>query len=229
MDYGISFVSGAIHKYYDDLQDNKEPVSPLFMESVKVLMVTVMTINFMRSPGLSAFFLVIIAIYWSLGGVDSDFWKACMPMPFLTCLVNYDQFVFLGSFDIIQRLLYVLVVGIGMYIENEFIPEETSLRKTISRIFFVAAFSAAIWIYKDQTSFPFVASASLFLIGYLVSNLIYHATHKKTSPANSLLKEEKNKKSQTTDLSSLDSPQPIVEHSSLSDSDNSPLIKKEVQ
>lgn len=229
MDYGISFVSGAIHKYYDDLQDNKEPVSPLFIETVKVLMVTMMTINFMRSPGFSAFFLILIAICWSLGGVDSDFWKACIPMPFLTCIVNYDQFVFLGAFDIIQRLIYVLVIAIGMYIENEFIHEETSLRKTILRILFIGYFLAAIWIYKDQTSFPFIASTSIFLIGYLVSNLIYHATHKKTSQTSSLSKEEENIKSQTTDSSSSDSPLPTAEHSSLSDSDNSPLTQKEVQ
>ena len=229
MDFGISFAAGAIHKYYDDLQDNKEPVSPLFIETIKVLMVIIMTINFMRSPGFSAFFLVIIAIYWSLGGVDSDFWKACMPMPFLTCLVNYDQFVFLGSFDIIQRLVYVFVVSVGMYMENEFIPEETSLRKTISRVLFIVGLSGVMWIYKEQTSFPFIASATLFMIGYLVSNLIYHATHKKTSPTSSLSKEEKNKKSQTTDSSSSDSPLPTAEHSSLSYSDKSPLIQKEVQ
>lgn len=220
MDYGISLISGAIHKYYDDIQDNEEPVSPLFLESVKVLMITIMTINFIRSPGLSAFFLIIICIYWSLGRVDSDFWKACMSIPVLTCLVNYEQFTFLGPFDLFQRLIYVLIVGTIMYFEDGLIPEETSLRKTLVRIGFILAFLGAMWIYKDLSSFPFVGAASCFLIGYLISNITYHFIYRKSSPATPSTSE----KADTENLSKLEGPlgshPQIVVHSRESSSDN---------
>lgn len=231
MDYGVSFVSGAIHKYYDDIQDNEEPVSPLFLESVKVLMITIMTINFIRSPGLSAFFLIIICIYWCLGRVDSDFWKACMSIPVLTCLVNYEQFAHpFDPFDAFQRAAYVLVVGTIMYFEDGLIPEETSLRKTLVRIGFIMAFLGVMWIYKDLSSFPFVGAASCFLIGYLISNLTYHFIHRSSSPATSSISEKADTENLSkTSLATSDQPPQIVEHSHESVSNTPPLTNEESQ
>jgi hypothetical protein len=175
MDYGISFIAGAIHKYYDDIQDNKEETTPLYLETIKVLMITTMTINFIRSPSLSAFFHIVIGIYFSLGRIDSDFWKACVPIPFLTCLVSYDQYAFLGIYDFLQRIFFVLLVGTIMYFEDGLVPEETSVRKSLIRVGFIFAFLFTMWMYRNLESFSFVGSASFFLIGYLVSNIIYHS------------------------------------------------------
>ena len=231
MDYGISLISGAVHKYYDDIQDNDEPVSPLFLETVKVLMITMMTINFIRSPGLSAFFLVIICIYWSLGRVDSDFWKACMSIPVLTCLINYEQFVQpFDLFDAFQRAAYVLAVGTIMYFEDGLIPEETSLRKTLVRIGFILAFLGAMWISKDLSSFPFIGATSCFLIGYLISNIVYHSTHRTSSPTTSSTSE----KAGTENISkSYHEGQPVnpqdAAHTHESESSTHPLTHEESQ
>jgi hypothetical protein len=227
MDYGISLISGAVHKYYDDIQDNEEPVSPLFLESVKVLMITIMTINFIRSPGLSAFFLIIICIYWSLGRVDSDFWKACMSIPVLTCLVNYEKFaISFDPFDAFQRAAFVLVLGIGMYFEDGLIPEETSLRKTLIRIALIAIFLGGMWMCKDLSSFPFIGATSFFIIGYLISNILYHSIHRSSSRPTSSTSE----KAGTENAAKKEGQavtQQVVEHTHESDSSNPPLTHEE--
>jgi hypothetical protein len=226
MDYAIPLAAGLIHKYYDDIQDTKAEVSPLFMESVKVLMVTTMTISYMRSPSFSAVFLIIICIYWSLGRIDSDFWKACVPIPILTCLVNYDQYSYLGPYDIFQRMIYILIGGTILYFEDGMVPEETSVRKTIIRIGVIFLLLITMFIYKDLSSMPFIFSTSLFLIGYLIANIIYHyetMIGTKAPPATPLPKET----SYTPNEKTVN--QPDEEHIPVSESNTPPSPPTEAQ
>jgi hypothetical protein len=174
MDYGISFLAGAIHKYYDDIQDNEADLSPLFLESIKVLMVTIMTINFMRIPSFSLFFILSICIYGILGRIDSDFWKACIPIPILTLIVNYSQFTYLGIFNIIQHVITIVLLGIFMYFEDILVPEETSIRKTASRIVVIVVFIFLLFLLRNISSFPFIAAVIFFSMGYLMTNILYH-------------------------------------------------------
>jgi hypothetical protein len=237
MENSISFIAGSIHKYYDDLQDNREITDPLFLETVKVLMITIMTINFIRNPSFSAFFLVIIGIYYSLGRIDCDFWKACVCIPFITTLVSYDQFAFLGSIDFIQRMFYVFFVGTIMYFEDGFVPEETSVRKTVIRIGLIFVLLFLIWLYKNLDSKSLANPVSYFLIGYLITNIIYHRNtifdaigmKKTVSPEKPLEKEIVNKETQSKNLSHTDSPPPADSHTHLYDSNNLPLKSQEDQ
>lgn len=226
MDYGIPLVAGAIHKYYDDIQDTKAEVSPLFMESVKVLMVTTMTISYMRNPSFSAFFLIIICIYWSLGRIDSDFWKACVPIPIITCLVNYDQYSYLGPYDVIQRIIYIFLCGTIMYFEDGLVPEETSVRKTIIRIVIIGLLSIMMFIYKDLSSMSFIFSTSLFLIGYLIANILYHyeTIIGKKAPATTPLAKETSYTPNEKDVN-----QPEDERIPVSESNTPPSAQAEAQ
>lgn len=226
MDYGISLLAGAIHKYYDDIQDTKAEVSPLFMESVKVLMVTMMTISYMRNPSFSAFFLIIICIYWSLDRIDSDFWKACVPIPIITCLVNYDQYSYLGVYDVFQRMIYIFLCGTIMYFEDGMVPEETSVRKTIIRIGIIVLLLIFMLIYKDLSSMSFIFSTSLFLIGYLIANIVYHyetILYTKAPPTTPLPKETVNTPNDTAPL------QPADERIPVSESNTPPSAQAEAQ
>jgi hypothetical protein len=239
MDNIISFLAGSVHKYYDDVQDNKEITDPLFLETVKVLMITIMTINFTRNPSFSAFFFIIIGIYYSLGRIDCDFWKACVCIPFITTLVSYDQYAFLGSMDFIQRMFYVFFVGTIMYFEDGLVPEETSVRKTIIRIGLIFLVLFFIWLYQNLDSKSLVNPVSYFLIGYLITNIIYHRNtifdaigmNKTASPEKSLEKEIVNKAtlSKNSSHSDLESPQPADSHTHLYDSNNSLLKSQEAQ
>lgn len=236
MDYGIAFLAGAIHKYYDDIEDNKIECSPLFLETLKVLMVSTMTMFFMRSPGASLFFLGIIAIYWSLGAIDTTLWKACVPIPFLTCLVHYDQYGLTNMLDILQRLAFVIIVGFTMYFEDGIVPEETSVRKSFVRIGFILLALVFLWLYRNLPSISFVGSMLLFLIGYLVSNLLFHYDTlltplllTKVSQATVLSKETMNTDIPSKVPSVSGSPPQVVVHTHESDSDNVLLKLSEAQ
>jgi hypothetical protein len=236
MNYGVAFVAGAIHKYYDDIQDNKVECSPLFLETLKVLMVTTMTMLFMRSPGVSLFFIVIIAIYWSLGSIDSDVWKACVPIPFLTCIVQYNQYGLIDILDILQRIVFVIIVGLVMYFEDGIVPEETSLQKSFIRIGFLGIAAFLYWFYRNLPGIVFVGPMLSFLVGYLVSNLFFHyktflslLIQRPSSQPTVLAKETTNTEIPSKQLEVLDSPAQDDEHTRVSDSDNVPLKSSEAQ
>ena len=236
MDYGLAFAAGAIHKYYDDIQDNNIECNPLFLETLKVLMVSTMTMLFMRSPGVSLFFLIIIAIYWSLGRVDSDVWKACVPIPFLTCLFQIHEYGLTNILDILQRLVFVILVGLIMYFEDGLVPEETSVRKSVIRIGFILLAFVFLWVYRNLPSISFVGSMLMFLIGYLVSNILYHydtlltpLLQRKASQASVLPKETTHTETPSKLPSVSDSLPRDDAHSHVSDSDSVLLTPSEAQ
>lgn len=236
MEYGIAFVAGAIHKLYDDVQDTNVELQPLYLETLKVLMVATMTLLFVKSPGVSLFFLLIIAIYGSLGRIDSDVWKACVPIPFLTCLINYDQYGILNMVDLIQRFFAVFVISFIMYFEDGLIPEETSLRKSITRVGFIGIAITFLYLYKNLPALTFVGPILWFLIGYLLANLAFHwktllsPLTKKEPLLPSVLS---TKTTNTETPAKQDEASEIVPltdgHSSLLDSNNVPLKPLEVQ
>jgi len=227
MEYGIAFVAGAIHKYYDDVQDTNQDVSPFFLELLKILMVSTMTILFMRNAGVSMFFLVLIAIYGSLGRIDSDVWKACVPIPFLTTALHWNEYSFSDTMDMLQKAAFVLLLGTIMYFEDGLVPEETSVRKSLIRIGFIGLALFFVWLYRNLPAISFVGPMLFFLIGYLVSNLVYHSstlltlqTQRKASPATVLSTETTNTETQSKVSAVLDSPLRDVEHIDVSDSDS---------
>jgi hypothetical protein len=175
MEHIISLLSGAAHNMYDDLNDNNIKLSPIYYELIKVLMVCLMTVFFIQNPTTSAFFLIVILIYWSVGKIDSDFWKACISMPIITTLVNYDKFVFTTWADVFQRGFFIFAIGGVLFVEDGLFPEEESTNKTLSRVFLIALMSVVIWITYNFSASGFIHSTLLFYIGYLIANLGYHA------------------------------------------------------
>jgi hypothetical protein len=227
MEYGIAFVAGAIHKYYDDVQDTKQEVSPFFLELLKILMVSTMTILFMRNAGVSLFFLLLIAIYGSLGRIDSDVWKACVPIPFLTTALHWNEYSFSGTMDMLQKAAFVLLLGTIMYFEDGLVPEETSVRKSLIRIGFIGLALFFVWLYRNLPAISFVGPMLFFLIGYLVSNLVYHSStlltlqrQTKASQSTVLSTETMNTETQSKASEVLDSPLQDVEHIDVCDSDS---------
>lgn len=236
MNYGIAFVAGAIHKLYDDIQDNEVPLKPLHLELLKVLMVTTMTIMFMRSPGVSLFFLIVIGIYYSLGTIDSDVWKACVPIPFLTCLVNYSQYGISNVLDILYRLVVVIIVGLMMYFEHGLVPEETSVRKSIIRLGFIGLAGFFLYLYRNLGAITFVGPLLWFLIGYLFTNIVYHwktlitpPKERKASLSSVLSTETMNTEVLTKQDEALDVPEQDDARSHVSDLDNAPLKPSEAE
>ncbi len=236
MDYGVAFVAGAIHKLYDDIQDNEVPLKPLHLELLKVLMITTMTMMFMRSPGVSLFFLIVIGIYYSLGRIDSEFWQACVPIPFLTCLVNYNQYGISNIIDILYRLVVVIIVGLMMYFEDGLVPEETSKRKSLIRIGFIGLAGFFLYLYRNLDAIHFVGPLLCFLIGYLLTNIVYHwqtlltpPKERRASLSSVLSTETMNTEVQSKQDEVLDFQLQDDAHSHVSDLDNAPLKPSEAE
>jgi hypothetical protein len=170
----IAFSAGAVHKVYDDIHDNQIELSSFHMELVKVLMVTLITILFLKSQSISILFLVIIGICLYLGNIDSDFWKACMPIPIITTVVNLDSPFSTSFTDIFQKIILFLLFS-GVFIgEHKIFTEETSVRKTIFRSSLAVIVSILIYLTRGFVSYPFIKMFGLFVIGYIIANLTFH-------------------------------------------------------
>jgi hypothetical protein len=170
----IAFSAGAVHKLYDDIHDNEIELSSFHMELVKVLMVTLMTILFLKSQSISVLFLIIIIICLYLGNIDSDFWKACMTMPVITTVVNLNSQFTISFTDILQKIILFLLFS-GVFIgEHKIFTEETSVRKTIFRSSLAVIVSILIYLTTGFVSHPFIKMFGLFVIGYIIANLTFH-------------------------------------------------------
>lgn len=132
-------LAGVMMKTYDDILDNKIEISPGYMDLVKVLLVCFFTIAFLRNTGLSVMAVIGTAMCYMLNQVDSPFWQACMAIPVLTTLANYNRIVYVGVFDTMERILAVLGMGLVFAIESHFFPEEYSEKKIYGRFFVVMA------------------------------------------------------------------------------------------
>lgn len=170
----VAFSAGAVHKLYDDIHDNQIELPSFYMELVKVLMVTLMTILFLKSQSISVLFLIIIIICMYLGNIDSDFWKACMTMPIITTVVNLDSQITTSFTDIFQKIILFLLFS-GVFIgEHKIFTEETSLRKTIFRSSLAVIVSILIYLTRGFVAYPFIKMFGLFVIGYIIANLTFH-------------------------------------------------------
>jgi len=174
MENTIFFLSGFIHKLYDDISDNNEEISSQNIELIKVLMVCLMTISFMLDIGLSSFFVIITLIYWCIGKVDNEFWKACIPIPIITTLINLDKFEFVGFFDLFQRIIFVSILSISMIVEDKVCPEEISEIKICIRIITIFVGLLTIYLTQSFSSKKFIHSMIFFILGYMLSNFSYH-------------------------------------------------------
>jgi len=177
MEQYIPLLAGIVHKVYDDITDNKITLLPLHDDLLKVAMVCLMTVLFLQNPTTSAFFLIVIVIYWQAGKIDCDFWKACIPIPIITTVVNYDKFFFVSWLDSLQRLFFIVLVGLAMFVEDKMFPEETSFNKTYSRIILIGVFGFTVWLTHNFSARGFIHSCLLFGIGYIIANIAFHTIH----------------------------------------------------
>jgi hypothetical protein len=133
MENMFGLLSGVVFKVYDDIQDNKIPLDPSYTELLKVLVVCIFTIMFMSDIGVSFLYIIICGYCWLVNQVDSVFWKSCLVIPVLTTLANLSKIQYGGIFDIFQRIIFTVIIGIFIFFEDRSFPEEFSERKLMFR------------------------------------------------------------------------------------------------
>jgi len=102
--------------------------------------------------------------------VDVTYWKTLLILPVITFLLKASQFDFYEFFKHTPVMLFAFVV---IYIEGVYITEETSLRKTISRVISIL-FSIAVIYFADMLPFSqFVYTAMYSSIGYCITSIAF--------------------------------------------------------
>lgn len=174
MEYGLALLAGSLHKYADDILDTKEPVTGFHLEFVKVLMVTLITLAGSRSPSLTFFFFLNICIYFFLNKIDTDFWKACMPIPFLVFITMVSTYRIPSLQSLLCSLLFLILVGGLMVAENYSFPEEISKKKLIARIGICIVLGYILFLLKDTEVISIIGAISFFGIGYMATSVLYN-------------------------------------------------------
>ena len=171
----LSLFGGILFKLYDDLVDleNVDPQSPK-LELLKVLLVVIVAIiltqDFTFSIGMLAYSILVFA----LGSTDTPFWKACLIIPFITTVISFSSFEYIGIFDIFQRCILIGGFLIGAGAEWLVFTEETSEAKTFSRLVSIIVYILINLITYNWSAYPTINSVSMWLIGYAGCHIIFH-------------------------------------------------------
>jgi hypothetical protein len=236
MEYGVAFLAGIFHKLYDDIHDNNVELSSLSFETIKLMMVATMTMFLMQNPIVSVFVFLAIGIYGWLGKIDTDVWKACIPISFVIFLVQWKDFLTVASLTTLSQLFFFMIIAFGMYVEDKLFPEETSISKSLFRIGIVFGSAGVLWFSRNlslmTSSFPIV----FFIIGYLLTSILFHYktllsvfVQTPSSQSTSLAKETMNTEILPKQTEVSDSPSQDDAHSRASDSYSVPLKPLEAE
>jgi len=236
-----SFFLGIFLKLVDEVLDKDIEVQSLYLEIFKCLTIMFLLLSTSADFPFAISTLISLGFSYIAGGIDHDYWTAFMIVSGLTCIISFSSsLVFKELTPALWLIPTFFVMPLIVYGEALIFPEDSSFTKMMGSaamipllgLFYI---SPIVCFFKERIPITgIVEKGILFGIGYfltrtIVKGYIIYNNQYKSSPTSSLSKEEKNKKSQKTDSSSSDSPLPTAEHSSLSDSDNSPLTQKEVQ
>jgi hypothetical protein len=131
----FSLLVGFFTKVYDDVQDKEIPISPGYLELLKVLLVCFATIFLMNSFNFSLMFVVFSLVCYLVNQLDSAFWKACGLIPIITTFYNIGSIWTFGLINIIEILVIICGAGIWITVEAKLFPEESSFVKAGFRLF----------------------------------------------------------------------------------------------
>jgi peptidoglycan/LPS O-acetylase OafA/YrhL len=143
---------GIIIKLYDDIEDFKINVSPVFMESIKSLMIaiTVLTIQ-------TDFYLAFPCFVFSLlnSGFDTPFWKSLIPVSGLLSVITFPYAEDGLFYNILLTLLVVGGIAMGAMVEDKMFSEEVSIEKWTSRGLILLGLGAMLVVpYMDWFMIP---------------------------------------------------------------------------
>lgn len=123
------FLLGSLIKVYDDVTDNKLPVSPNVIEMIKVGIVFLTVLTLQKSFTLSLGVAIMLFGAYIVGQVDDPFWVAVIPISGLLCIRTYSSIPYP-----LFTLFWLTLVFVGIFIEEWLFPEEYSVEKLVARM-----------------------------------------------------------------------------------------------
>lgn len=169
----IPFCAGAFMKIVDEIED----VNLLDLKEYKQYFYTLCTLFislWLYNDIYSSIFCIVclIPICYYVNEIDTIYWKTLIPIPFMTFLLQMNNLEWLGLTDLIQRIAFVVLWTIGIFIESKVSPEEKSTRKSIIRISLIILLLAIIYFTREFSSEVFIKTMCLTAIGYFSSSVI---------------------------------------------------------
>ncbi len=165
MDAVLSLGLGVTLKVYDDILDLHLKSPEVVNEILKSFMIFCFTLLAAKDFMFSLTVFIIILTSSSVGGVDDPFWIAfgCIALC-MTIMTLQKPAHFTVS------LYYITLFILTLLLESKYFPEETSTRKTQSRI--VMCLIAIVALYLPILDIPYIKKLSIFVVGYFGTSIV---------------------------------------------------------
>ena len=194
MENVISLVAGVFVKLVDEVYDTKIEQLENSKEYIISLCTFFNSLFLYNNIDVSLLhILIIIPVCLYSGKIDNVYWKTLIPIPFITSLLKIQTFQYTG---IMEKLAVFIVAAIYIPTEQYLFPEETSVKKIISRVFLIIIHIFLIYATDSLSSKAFIHSLLYYAIGYFTVSLIikifFDGKLQSETPAQELSGAEKN-------------------------------------
>ena len=164
-------MAGAFIKIVDEMEDTH--ILEEYKEYAKTLCTLFSTLWFYNDSYVSLIYIAcVIPASLYVNQIDTVYWKTLVPMPFITFLLKMNTMEYLETTDIVQRIIFAVGMFGILVFEDKLIPEETSIRKIVSRVCFIMLALLTINLTSELPSGAFIKTCMLYIIGYCSVSVI---------------------------------------------------------
>ena len=169
----IAACAGGLMKVVDEIDDVNILNLQEYKEYFQTLCTVFISLWLYNDVYMSIYsILCMIPACYLIDQIDSNFWKTLIPIPFITFLLKINTLEWLGFSDLIQRILMIIVYISMIFIEHTLFPEETSIAKILSRVFFIICCIAIIYFTSDLSSASSIKSLFIFFGSYMAVSVV---------------------------------------------------------
>lgn len=181
-----ALIVGIITKLYDDLTDSDElkiSENTFFIELLKVLQVSTVTIWFYNDHFNAVLATMALLSAFFVGEIDTNFWLACTAVPFLFSSFLIPFLLFFVDFKtIMNHLNYkfihdslhgIIIVSSNVYLEKKYYPEDSSEKKYKWRFLIMLWYIIIVTFFKDMDLIINFIPIMYFNIGYLAMSVFF--------------------------------------------------------
>ena len=183
MDNIVSLIAGILFKVVDEIEDTDIQIPEEYKYILKFLFTISVFVCLYNNVLLSLILVIfMIPVCFYVKQVDTVFWKSIISIPIITLILQINLLQIYTKYDMMHLIIYYLPIQlIFAVMEAKMFPEETSERKTISRIYTVFALLIALLLAPYVLSslhtvsskyIEFIMTGLIILIGYFSTSII---------------------------------------------------------
>jgi len=171
MENVISALAGVFIKLVDEVYDTKIQELENSKEYIITLCTFFNSLFLYNNIDISLLhILIIIPLCAYSSQIDNVYWKTLIPIPFITFLLKIQSLEYTG---IMEKLVVFILTVLYIPTEQYLFPEETSVKKIISRVFLIAILIFLIYATDSLSSKAFIHSLLYYGIGYMTVSVVF--------------------------------------------------------